>query len=145
MIFLNGQTNKDKNNSNDSNHNSNNLNQQNTQHKQSNQKRNQKQSHAKKEKETLSETIAKVLAAIGAIVLLAGIGLLVFGIIKNVLYGIIVGGVLIALGIISYIVMTILLCKPEPVAKSKKTNKINTNVSNNLENHNHQYDSTYEA
>ena len=66
-----------------------------------------------------NETFAKILAIVGLLLALVGIGLLVFGIIQNQMYGYIAGPILLVVGILCYVIMGILLYK---ASHQKKTN-----------------------
>ena len=65
-----------------------------------------------------NETFAKILAIVGLLFALVGVGLLVFGIIQNQMYGYISGPILLVVGILCYVIMGILLYK---ASHQKKT------------------------
>ena len=58
-----------------------------------------------------NETFAKILAIIGLLLALVGIGLLAFGIVQNQMYGYIAGPILLVVGILCYVIMGVLLYK----------------------------------
>lgn len=83
--------------------------------------RRQQASHnEQKKREKMKDTILKILAFIGSIFLLAGIGLLIFGIVQSQLFGYVTGAVLLAVGILLLGIMIYLMCKDE----ERKLNEI---------------------
>jgi F0F1-type ATP synthase assembly protein I len=70
------------------------------------------------------DTLLKVLAFVGSVFVLAGIGLLIFGIVQTQTFGYISGGVLIGAGALFLIIMGILMCTDSSSS---------SNNSNNLE------------
>lgn len=73
-------------------------------------RRNQISRNEQKNREKVKDTILKVLAFCGSIFLLAGIGLLIFGIVQSQMFGYISGGILIGGGIILLTIMVIMMC-----------------------------------
>ena len=73
-----------------------------------------------------NETFAKILAIVGLLFALVGIGLLVFGIIQNAMYGYIAGPILLVIGIVCYIVMGVLLYQ---ASHQKKKPQIRNQIS----------------
>lgn len=73
-------------------------------------RRNQISRNEQKSRVKFKDMVLKALAFGGSIFLLAGIGLLVFGIVESQTYGYIAGGILIGGGIILLIIMVIMIC-----------------------------------
>ncbi len=71
-----------------------------------------------RDKEKTVEILASVMAVFGIIGILGGIGLLVFGILGKEMAGTISGAVLIALGLLSFVVIGVLLCTTSNKTKS---------------------------
>jgi hypothetical protein len=132
MIFMNSsKTNKNghsqnHNNNNNNNHNNKHGNNNNNHHPQTNQ---------------FSDLCTKLLGVIGTLCLIGGIGVLIYGIIANVLGGIISGSILIAIGLVMFGVMIFLFMKSNPPSsfyngKQNNVNRIETGEQNGNSNAN---------
>lgn len=76
-------------------------------------RRQQASRNEEKKRERVKDTILKVLAFTGTIFLLAGIGLLIFGIVQQQLFGYVSGGVLLGGGAILLAIMVIVMCSSD--------------------------------
>lgn len=104
-----------------------NKNGQNVQYPQSNQESHRRMLMMKQQQKRnrqRSDVIAKVLAVFGALALIGGVGLLVFGIIKgnDFLWSTIAGAALTGISILLFIIMAVVLCKSD--SKPQQTRKV---------------------